>query len=322
LPTQTLIDVRRVSKSFARGVRVLDDITFSVGPREMVALIGASGSGKSTLIRALAGLVAIEGARHDHGQDRAGSIAIFGRAIQRDGRIARGAKELRARVGVIFQQFNLVPRLSVLTNVCLGLLGQMPFVRGTLGNFTMDEKRRAMQALGRVGMTEHALKRGSELSGGQQQRAAIARTLVQGAELLIADEPIASLDPASARRVMDILADMNERDGITILVSLHQVEYALTYCPRTIALQAGKVVYDGPSDALTPALLGSIYGAESSEFVLPSFNSPNSVLPAPRRRYGNELAAVALSVAPDEASAPTHAAQVERGSAAGNRLTA
>ena len=125
-----------------------------------------------------------------------------------------------------------MPRLSVLTNVCLGLLGRMPFVRGTFSNFTMDEKRGAMHALARVGMTEHALKRGSELSGGQQQRAAIARTLVQGAELLVADEPIASLDPASARRVMDILADMNRQDGITILVSLHQVEYALTYCPR------------------------------------------------------------------------------------------
>jgi len=321
LPTQTLIDVRRVSKSFARGVRVLDDVTFSVGQHEMVALIGASGSGKSTLIRALAGLVAIERARHHDGHDRAGSIAIFGRAIQRDGRIVRGAKELRARVGVIFQQFNLVPRLSVLTNVCLGLLGQMPFMRGTLGNFTMDEKRRAMQALGRVGMTEHALKRGSELSGGQQQRAAIARTLVQGAEILIADEPIASLDPASARRVMDILADMNEQDGITILVSLHQVEYALTYCPRTIALQAGKVVYDGPSEALTPALLGAIYGAESNEFVVPSFNSSNSSLPAPRRRYGSELATVALRVAPNEAPAPTRPAQIGRGSA-GNRLTA
>jgi phosphonate transport system ATP-binding protein len=121
---------------------------------------------------------------------------------------------------------------------------------------------------------------------------------------------------------MDILADMNERDGITILVSLHQVEYALTYCPRTIALQAGKVVYDGPSDALTPALLGSIYGAESGEFVLPNLNSPNSALPAPRRRYGNDLAPVALRVAPNEASPPTHPAQIGRGSATGDRLTA
>ena len=180
MQTQPLIDVRRVSKSFERGTRVLDDVTFSVRPREMVALIGASGSGKSTLIRALAGLVAIEKASAGNGRDGSGTIVMFGRPIQRDGRIVRGAKDLRVRVGVIFQQFNLVPRLSVLTNVCLGLLGRMPFMRGTLSNFTMDEKRRAMHALTRVDMAEHALKRGADLSGGQQQRAAIARTLVQG----------------------------------------------------------------------------------------------------------------------------------------------
>jgi phosphonate transport system ATP-binding protein len=172
------------------------------------------------------------------------------------------------RVGVIFQQFNLVPRLSVLTNVCLGLLGRVPFLQGTIGRFSEADKRRAMQALERVGIAEHALKRGCELSGGQQQRAAIARALVQGAELVIADEPIASLDPNSARRVMDILADMNRRDRITVLVSLHQVEFALRYCPRTIALRSGEVVFDGPSRELTPALLNAIYAAESDDFFL------------------------------------------------------
>jgi phosphonate transport system ATP-binding protein len=145
-----------------------------------------------------------------------------------------------------------------------------------------------MRALDRVGMAEHALKRGSELSGGQQQRAAIARTLVQGAELLIADEPIASLDPNSARRVMDILADMNRRDRITILVSLHQVEYGVRYCPRTIALKAGEVVYDGPSCELTPELLNSIYGAESSDLFLPS----------------RDEAAISSHGAPDRSGAP------------------
>src|SRR5712672_2904933 len=264
--SEAVVEVRRVSKSFERRRPVLRDVSFSLGRGEMVALIGASGSGKSTLVRAIAGLVPIDkSATGDDLGAATGEIVLFGEPMQRRGRIARAAKRLRVRIGVIFQQFNLVPRLSVLTNVCLGLLGRMPFMRGTLSNFTMDEKRRAMHALARVGMAEHALKRGADLSGGQQQRAAIARTLVQGAELLIADEPIASLDPASARRVMDILAEMNRRDGITILVSLHQVEYALRYCPRTIALQAGKIVYDGPSDALTPELLCSVYGAEVSE---------------------------------------------------------
>jgi phosphonate transport system ATP-binding protein len=303
LQTQTLIDVRQVSKSFERGARVLDGVTFSVQRREMVALIGAPGSGKSTLIRALAGLVAIERSPSRDAQNRAGTISIFGRLIQRDGRIMRGAKELRARVGFIFTQFNLVPRLSVLTNVCLGLLGRK-FARGTLSNFTMAEKRRAMHALSRVGMTEHALKRGSDLSGGQQQRAAIARILVQGAELLVADEPIDSLDPASARQVMDILAEMNREDGITVLVSLHEAGYALAYCPRTIALKAGKIVYDGPSDELSPALLSSIYGAESRELSLAGLDQPAAASPASWQR--RELDAPALphpAPVPDRLSA-------------------
>ena len=260
VPTETVIQARGVSKSFA-GARVLDELSFAIQRGEMVGLIGASGSGKSTLIRALAGLTPID---HDRRQESS-EILLFERPIQRRGRVARSANGLRVRVGVIFQQFNLVPRLSVLTNVCLGLLGQMPLIQATFGHFTLDEKRRAMQALARVGIAEHALKRGCDLSGGQQQRAAIARALVQGAEIIIADEPIASLAPTAARRVMDILADLNRPDGITVLVSLHQVEYALRYCPRTIALNAGRSVYDGPSRSLTPGLLSSIYGAESDE---------------------------------------------------------
>jgi phosphonate transport system ATP-binding protein len=259
--SETLVDVRGVSKRFDRHGRILNNVSFSLRRGEMVALIGPSGSGKSTLIRLLAGLVPADRTE----TSAAGVINLFGRAMQQNGRVAREAKDLRARVGVVFQQFNLVPRLAVLTNVCLGFLGRMPRLRGTFGRFTYEEKRRAMAALDRVGIAEQALKRGSQLSGGQQQRAAIARTLVQGAELLIADEPIASLDPGSARRVMDILSDMNRHDGITILVSLHQVDYALRYCPRTIALKAGEVVYDGPSCELTPEMLCDIYGAEQSE---------------------------------------------------------
>jgi phosphonate transport system ATP-binding protein len=315
LPNEALIDVTRVSKCFERGLRVLDNVTFSVPRGEMVALIGASGSGKSTLIRALAGLVAIEKPPGNDPQDRSGSIVLFGRPIQCNGRIVRGAKDLRVRVGVIFQQFNLVPRLSVLTNVCLGFLGRMPFMRGTLSNFTMDEKRRAMCALARVGMAEHALKRGCELSGGQQQRAAIARTLVQGAELLIADEPIASLDPGSARRVMDILADMNRQDGTTILVSLHQVEYALSYCPRTIALKAGKIVYDGPSNVLSPALLCSIYGAEISELFAHGFEPATA-----GQRHGNGSAAATLDAPQIDQWVASHPAR--SGLASTDRLTA
>jgi phosphonate transport system ATP-binding protein len=284
---QAVLEVRRVSKAFDRRNAILKGVSFSLAGGEMVALIGASGSGKSTLIRAIAGLVPIDKRGVENGNGNVagsggapGEIILFGQPMQRDGRITGSAKQLRVRVGVIFQQFNLVPRLSVLTNVCLGLLGRVAFFQGSIGRFSEADKRRAMQALDRVGIAGHALKRGCELSGGQQQRAAIARTLVQGAELVIADEPIASLDPSSARRVMDILADMNRRDRITVLVSLHQVEFALRYCPRTIALKSGEIVFDGPSRELTPALLSAIYGAESEDFFLPAVAPANAATEA------------------------------------------
>jgi phosphonate transport system ATP-binding protein len=263
------LEIVRATKSFVKGEPVLKDVSLSIGRGEMVALIGASGSGKSTLIRAVAGLVALD--RPPSGGDVA--VRVLGSPMQRGGRITAEAKALRSRLAIVFQQFNLVPRLSVLTNVLVGLLGQTPRWRGSLGRFTHAEKQRAMHALARVGIAEHALKRGSELSGGQQQRAAIARSLVQGAEILIADEPIASLDPSSARRVMDIIATLNRHDGMTVLVSLHQVEYALSYCPRTIALRQGEVVYDGPSEALTPGFLGELYGAESEDLFLPNMTA-------------------------------------------------
>lgn len=268
--SEIAISTTNVWKSFTPGRPVLKNINIDVHRGEMVALIGASGSGKSTLIRALGGLERIDAGN----ATAAGSIALCGETMQRGGRISSAASNLRSKVGIVFQQFNLVPRLSTLRNVCLGLLGATPRWRGSLGIFTHDEKRLAMKALQRVGMDAHALKRGNQLSGGQQQRAAIARTLVQRSELLIADEPIASLDPASARRVMDILREINARDNITVVVSLHQVEYALAYCPRTIALRSGELVYDGPSSALTPAFLGELYGEESESLFLPGLKIP------------------------------------------------
>jgi phosphonate transport system ATP-binding protein len=274
------IDVRQVSKTFKGGPRVLQGVSFQIARGEMVALIGASGSGKSTLIRSIAGLIPIDKAdRPRAGEPVEGSIELLGETMQRDGRIGASANGLRSRVGIVFQQFNLVPRLSVLTNVVMGCLGRIPGWRGTLGLFPRDERARAMLALQRVGIAEQAIKRGSQLSGGQQQRAAIARALVQGADVIIADEPIASLDPSAARRVMDILADLNRTENMTILVSLHQVEYALRYCPRTIALRAGNIVYDGPSAALTTAFLAELYGAESEELFLPGLEASTASQP-------------------------------------------
>jgi phosphonate transport system ATP-binding protein len=222
----------------------------------MIALIGTSGSGKSTLLRHLSGLIP--------GDRRSGIVRVLGRTVQRDGRVSRDIHRTRARVGFIFQQFNLVGRLPVLTNVLTGTLARVPLWRSSLYWFTPAEKRLALEALSRVGLREHAFQRASTLSGGQQQRAAIARTLVQQAEVVLADEPIASLDPESSRRVMEILSRINREDGTTVIVSLHQVDFALRYCPRAVALKAGQVVYDGPSSRLSPGSLQEIYSCPFS----------------------------------------------------------
>src|SRR5207253_10065838 len=166
------------------------------------------------------------------------------------------------RIGFIFQQFNLVGRLSLFTNVALGSLGRIPAWRGLLGLWPDETKTATMAALARVGVAEYAAQRANTLSGGQQQRGAIARALVQKAKIILADEPVASLDPVSARRVMEILCDLNREDGLTVIVTLHQVDYALRYCRRVVALKEGKVVYDGPATGLRNDQLIDIYGPE------------------------------------------------------------
>ena len=265
----TAVRVANLCKSFDGRRKALDAIDLEIARGEMVALIGASGSGKSTLIRHISSL-----ARCDRGE-----IEVFGLRVQDAGSTRLSAAGMRREVGVIFQQFNLVDRLSLLTNVLLGALGRIPVRRSDFGLFTLAEQRRAMACLDRVGMADYAAQRASTLSGGQQQRAAIARGLVQEAQLLLADEPIASLDPPAARRVMEMLARINREDGMTVVVSLHQVAYAIAYCPRTIALRDGAVVYDGPSAALTPAFLQQLYGAESETLLLPDVD-PTSRPPA------------------------------------------
>jgi phosphonate transport system ATP-binding protein len=248
------IEIARLSKTFGNGRRALQEVSLTIAPGEMVALIGASGSGKSTLLRHIAGLACC-----DRGD---GTVTVAGRQVQRHGRLAADVRRQRATMGFVFQQFNLVDRLPVLTNVCVGRLARIPLWRSLLGLFTRAERSAALDALARVGIAEQAYQRASTLSGGQQQRAAIARVLMQGAKALLADEPIASLDPESSRRVMEILREVNSSDGITVVISLHQVEMATRYCPRIVALKEGRVVFDGPSEAVTPALLADVYGAE------------------------------------------------------------
>ena len=252
-PSPALASVRDVSKTFGPR-KALDRVSLEVAAGEMVALIGPSGSGKSTLLRSITGLQTIDSG--------AGVIEVFGEAVQKNGRLTGQARAARQRVGMIFQQFNLVGRLSLFTNVMLGALGRLPAWRGLLGQWPTADRHRAMAALHRVGVSDYAAQRANTLSGGQQQRGAIARALVQGARGIVADEPVASLDPVSARRVMELLVELNKRDGLGVIVTLHQVDYALRYCDRVVALKAGKVVYDGPSTQLDTRILIDIYGPE------------------------------------------------------------
>ena len=253
MPDAAVLSVRNASKSFGPR-KALDGVSFDVSRGEMIALIGPSGSGKSTLLRSISGLQTI-----DQGP---GVIEAFGGPVQSGGKISRKVRQTRIRVGFIFQQFNLVGRLTLFTNVALGSLGRIPMVLGTLGAWPQETKDAVMAALSRVGVADYAGQRANTLSGGQQQRGAIARALVQKAKIILADEPVASLDPVSARKVMELLRDLNATDGLTVVVTLHQVDYALRYCKRVVALKAGKVVYDGPIDGLGRERLIDIYGPE------------------------------------------------------------
>ncbi len=255
-PMTAAVEIKDLNKHFNGAKKALSAVSLVIEPGEMVALIGASGSGKSTLLRHIAGLVAAD-------RGTGGTVHVAGRVIQSEGRISGNIRKCRTRIGFIFQQFNLVGRLSVETNVLCGLLSRVPLWRSLPGWFTATEKALAMAALTRVGIAQHAKRRASTLSGGQQQRAAIARTLVQEASLILADEPIASLDPESLRKVMETLADINRVDGITVIVTLHQVDVARRYCHRVVALREGAIVFDGPASSLSDERLRAIYGAEA-----------------------------------------------------------
>jgi len=259
----SLIDVQSVSKTYAlkaqgdapaRRFKALDRVSFSMTRPERIGLIGPSGSGKSTLLRALSGLIVTDG--------DSGPVSVLNRLVQTQGKLGPDVRAARADLGMVAQQFNLVGRLSLFTNAALGLLGRIPPVRGLLGLWTPEEKARVMAALDHVGIADKAAQRARSLSGGQQQRGAIARAIVQDARLILADEPVASLDPVSARKVMELLVQLNKDRGVGIIVTLHQVDYAKKYCDRILALKGGKIVYDGPPDELDAPQLTDIYGSE------------------------------------------------------------
>lgn len=253
MTSDPVLSIRAASKTFGSR-RALDAVSLDVARGEMIALIGPSGSGKSTLLRSIDGLQTI-----DEGE---GVITAFGGPVQAKGKVSGEVRQARIRIGFVAQQFNLVGRLSLFSNVALGSLGRIPVIRGLFGAWPKETREAAMAALARVGVADYAAQRANTLSGGQQQRGAIARALVQKAKIILADEPVASLDPVSARKVMEILRDLNQTDGLTVVVTLHQVDYALRYCDRVVALKAGRKVYDGPASGLNREKLIDIYGPE------------------------------------------------------------
>ena len=245
------IRVERLTKRYGETVTALADVSFSIEPGEFVAVLGPSGAGKTTLFRCLTGLTRPDG----------GSVIVRGRDI-----CAIRGRQLRAArqdVALIFQQFNLVRRLTALHNVLAGRLARLPTWRVVLRRFTRPDRQRALACLDTVGLADRAYARADQLSGGQQQRVAIARALAQEATVVLADEPVASLDPESAAVVLDTLRAV-ARTGVAVVASLHQVNLVTGYADRIIALRAGRVVEDAPMGRFDARAFEQIYARAGS----------------------------------------------------------
>ena len=247
-----MLTLEGLTRNFGDKTAV-NDLSVAVETGSFVGVIGRSGAGKSTLLRLINRLV----------EPSAGRIVFEGRDVTR----FRGAelKSWRSRAAMIFQQFNLVPRLDVLTNVLLGRISRHATLPSLFKRFTEAERALAVEALERLDLLAHAFQRADTLSGGQQQRVAIARALMQEPAILLADEPIASLDPSNAARVMDSLKRINQEDGITILCNLHTLDAARQYCGRIIGMAKGRIVFDGAPAALSAAAMREIYQVDGQE---------------------------------------------------------
>ena len=226
----------------------LDGIDLVVRQGEFVVVLGRSGAGKTTFLRALNRLV----------EPTAGTVRVAGRAVTGAG--VAELREIRRQIGMVFQQFNLVRRASVLENVLAGRLGYVPPLPSVMGRFPADDRALARACLAQVGLAHLADRRADTLSGGEQQRVAIARALAQRPAVILADEPTASLDPALTGSIMDILKTINVEHGLTLVVSQHQLETARAYATRIVGFRQGRVAFDGPPSAVTPAVAGAIYG--------------------------------------------------------------
>jgi phosphonate transport system ATP-binding protein len=247
-----MLELKNVTRRFGPNTAV-DNVDFVIPEGQMVGVIGASGAGKSTLLRMINRLIDTSEGEINFGGVK--TSALKGQQLrnwQRD-------------CAMIFQQFNLVPRIDVLTNVMLGRLNHRSTVASLLNIFSDEERAMAIAALERLGIEKVALQRAGTLSGGQQQRVAIARALMQQPKVILADEPIASLDPRNAQIVMQSLKDINQSDGITVITNLHTLDTARSFCERIIGMQAGRVVFDGGPDDLTEEAARKIYGADNLE---------------------------------------------------------
>lgn len=247
---EALVKFEHVSKCYPNGVRALRCIDLTIERGEFISIIGPSGAGKSTFLRSINCLNRIS----------EGKIYLDGEEItQKKGKHLRLA---RRKVGMIFQNYNLVYRLSVLQNVLHGKLGYKQGIKGLFGSYTEEEKLEAIALIEELGLKDYVYSRASELSGGQKQRVGIARAIMQNPDLLLCDEPIASLDPSSAMITMEMLKDMTKKHNITCIANLHQVDIAKQYSTRIIGLRDGNVVFDGRPEELTAEKISEIYGTD------------------------------------------------------------
>jgi phosphonate transport system ATP-binding protein len=243
-----MIKFLNVSKTYTGGVQALKDVNIEIRDGEFVAIIGLSGAGKSTLLRSINKMQSIT--KGDIVIDNVNISSLGGKKL----------REFRRNIGMIFQSFNLVKRMSVFNNVLTGRVAYHSTIRALFGIFPKEEKLIALQALETMGILEKAFVRADKLSGGQQQRVALARALTQKPKIILADEPVASLDPITTVQVMDDFARINKDLGITIVANMHHVDLALKYATRIIGIKAGEIVYDGSSKDINEEILINIYG--------------------------------------------------------------
>lgn len=252
----SILKFDNVSKVYSNGTQALKNVSFSVNEGEFISVIGPSGSGKSTILRSINKLIDIS----------SGEIYFDGDAVS--AQKGKNLRHMRRKIGMIFQNYNLVYSLSVLQNVLHGCLGYMNGINGVVGKYSEEDKKRAISLLQELGMEQFCYNRASDLSGGQKQRVGIARSIMQNPKLLLCDEPIASLDPSSAKTIMDLLKDMTHKRNIACIVNLHQLDAAIKYSTRIIGLSKGTVIFDGIPSELTDDVIERIYGTSRENLMM------------------------------------------------------